>query len=410
MDSMTDRKTALTAPWLTIVGLGEDGLDGLGARARQAIAAATIVVGGERHLRLVPEQAGQQRLSWPSPFSKGIDMVLEMRGRPVCILATGDPMHYGVGATLSHRIPLEEMLILPASSAFSLAASRLGWALQDCVCLSVHGRPLELVHPHLHPGAKLLILSDGGHTPKLLAELLTQRHFGASRLAVLEHMGSPSECRQDGSAATWHHPDSADMNVVAIDCAGHGGLCALAGLPESAYLHDGQLTKRDVRAATLARLAPEPGHLLWDVGAGCGSIGIEWMRAHPRCRAVAVEANVDRQALIERNKLALGVPGLIVVAGHAPEALQGLEQPDAIFIGGGLTALDVPKICWEALKPGGRLVVNAVTVESQTLAMALHKTWGGELCQIAVSHPEPLGQFTIWRAALPVVIFTAVKT
>lgn len=395
--------------WLTIIGLGEDGIAGLGEAARQAIGDAKTLVGGLRHLNMVRETPGQERLSWPSPFAAGIDMVLARRGTPMCILATGDPMYYGVGATLSRHIHPEEMRVLSSPSAFSLAAARLGWALQDCVSLSVHGRSLELVHPHLHPGARLLILSEGGHTPRLLANLMTSRRFGASRLIVLEHMGADTERRIDGIAAAWPHPDCADLNVIAVECAGHGGISTLAGLPDDSFRHDGQLTKRDVRAATLARLAPEPGQLLWDVGAGCGSIGIEWMRTHPTCRAIAVEANAERQAFIQHNRLALGVPALTLIAGQAPQALTGLEDPDAIFIGGGLTAANVPHLCWEALKPGGRLVANAVTIESEGLLMTLHEEWGGEVTQIAVSQSDPLGRFHVWRPALPVTILSVVK-
>ena len=399
----------MTTQWLTIIGLGEDGITEIGDTARQAIRDAQTVIGGARHLNLVPEIPGQQRLTWPTPFAEGINMVLSMRGQPVCVLATGDPMYYGVGATLSRHIHPEEMRVLSAPSAFTLAAARLGWALQDCVPLTVHGRSLELVHPHLHPGAQLLILSEGGHTPKLLAHLLTQRRFGTSKLIVLEHMGGTNERRVEGIAASWRHPDCADLNVIAVECAGHGGLSTLAGLPDDAFHHDGQLTKRDVRAVTLARLAPEPGQLLWDVGAGCGSIGIEWMRAHPTCRAIAIEANRDRQALIRQNSTALGVPKLTLIAGSAPAALTGLEEPDAIFIGGGLTIPDTPRLCWDALKPGGRLVANAVTLESAARLTELCRDWGGEMSQIQISHAESLGKFHTWRPALAVTVMVAVK-
>ena len=399
----------MTTQWLTIIGLGEDGITEIGDTARQAIRDAQTVIGGARHLNLVPEIPGQQRLTWPTPFAEGINMVLSMRGQPVCVLATGDPMYYGVGATLSRHIHPEEMRVLSAPSAFTLAAARLGWALQDCVPLTVHGRSLELVHPHLHPGAQLLILSEGGHTPKLLAHLLTQRRFGTSKLIVLEHMGGTNERRVEGIAASWRHPDCADLNVIAVECVGSSGLSTLAGLPDDAFDHDGQLTKRDVRAITLARLAPQPGQILWDVGAGCGSISIEWMRSHPTCRAIAIEANEKRQSLIVQNAKALGVPGLKLIAGKAPMALNGLESPDAIFIGGGLTIPKVPQICWDALKPGGRLVANAVTVESVALLHQLQQIWGGELTQIQVSHSEALGRFHVLRAALPVMVWVVVK-
>ena len=399
----------MTNPWLTIIGIGEDGFAALGNPAQQALSQAGLVVGGERHLGLVPPVDGQQRLPWPSPFSQGIDLILSRRGIPTCILASGDPMHYGVGSTLSRHLDAGEMRVLSAPSAFSLAAARLGWALQECVALTVHGRPLELVHPHLHPGAKLLILSEGAHTPRLLAHLLTARRFGGSKMTVLEHMGGGNERCFDGIAADWRHADGADLNVVAVECVGHGGFSVLAGLPDDAFHHDGQITKRDVRAATLARLAPEPGQLLWDVGAGSGSIGIEWMRSHPSCRAIAIEANAERQHGIEHNRQVLGVPELVLVAGRAPNALQGLPAPDAIFVGGGLTSQEVPEICWNALKPGGRMAANAVTLESAALLLELHRRWGGELTQITVANAESLGRFQVWRPAMTVTLWIAYK-
>ena len=403
------RKLGPMTQWLTIIGLGEDGMGGLSDAAKAAIAQAQTLVGGTRHLNLIPRMDGQERLNWPSPFSDGIQMVLERRGRPVCILASGDPMHYGVGATLSRHVPPEEMRVLSAPSAFSLAAARLGWALQDCVTLTVHGRPIQLIHPHLHDGAKLLILSEGGHTPAQVAETLCERDFADSVLVVLEHMGGPDELRRQGLARTWSHESCADLNVVAVECRGKGGLSIVAGLPDDSFHHDGQLTKRDVRAVTLSRLAPQPGQLLWDVGAGCGSIGIEWMRSHPSCRAIAIEANAHRQTVIAHNAQALGVPGLTLVAGHAPTALTGLPRPDAIFIGGGLTGIDVPQTCWEALAVGGKLVANGVTLESVAVLVQLQAKWGGELTEIQVSHADPLGRFHVMRAALPVTLWSVIK-
>lgn len=395
--------------WLTIIGLGEDGIAEIGDSARQAILNAKTVVGGARHLDLIPENPSQHRVIWPTPFSDGIAMVLAQRGSPVCILASGDPMNYGVGATLARHVPPSEMRVLAAPSAFTLAAARLGWAVQDCVTLTIHGRPLELVHPHLHPGAKLLILSENGHSPQLLADLLTQRQFGPSPMTVLEHMGGGKERIIRAKAQDWSETICADLNVVAVDCIGTGGLSTLAGLPDEAFLHDGQLTKRDVRAVTLARLAPQPGQVLWDVGAGCGSIGIEWMRSHPTCRAIAIEANESRQNLIVQNAKTLGVPGLKLVSGKAPAALDGLPPPDAIFIGGGLTVAQVPQICWDALPPGGRLAANAVTLESAALLTQLQHRWGGSLTQIQISHAEAIGRFQALRANLPVLVWVAVK-
>lgn len=398
--------------WLTIVGIGESGLGGLGDEAQRAIGAAAVLIAGRRHLDMVPEQAGQERLPWPHPFAGAYDMVLARRGTPVCILASGDPMLYGMGASLSRLVPPDEMRVLPSPSSLSLAAARLGWPLHEVTVVSVHGRPLELVHPHVHPQARLLVLSDSGNTPTALAALLCRRGFGASTLTVFEHLGSDAERRVAGRADAWSEGACAPLNVVAMECRAEVQAqvwSCLAGLPDEAFQHDGQLTKRDVRAMTLARLAPIPGQLLWDVGAGCGSIGIEWMRAHPSCRAIAIEGNASRQALIAHNRAALGVPGLHLVAGTAPAALNGLESPDVVFIGGGLTAEGVVDACWAALKPGGRFVANAVTVQSEALLVTLRERLGGELSRASVAHATPLGGFDGWRTAMPVTTLSTVK-
>ncbi len=398
------------AAWLTVVGIGEDGLDGLGPAARDSVDEAAVLMGGERHLAMVPVSPGQERLAWPSPFS--VAPVLARRGTQVCVLASGDPMFWGVGATLARLLPDGEMLVLPAPSAASLAAARLGWALQDVVVLSATGRPLELVHRHLHPGARLLVLAGGGADPTRLAQLLQARGFGASRLVVLEHLGGQRERRLEGIAADWPQTHCADLLIVAVECRGEAGATGwsgLAGLPDAAYRHDGQITKRDVRAVSLAHLAPCPGELLWDVGAGSGSIGIEWMRSHASCRTIAIEADPARQALIAQNRDALGVPGLHLVAGRAPDALAGLETPDAVFIGGGLTAEGVLEVCWQALRPGGRLVANAVTLQGEALLTSWQARTGGALTRLAIAQAGPLGRFEVWRTAMPVTILTSVR-
>jgi precorrin-6Y C5,15-methyltransferase (decarboxylating) len=400
------------AAWLTVIGIGEDGLGGLGEAARAALKSATVVFGGQRHLAMLPADLGALRRPWPTPFEGAFDQVLALKGSPVCILASGDPMLYGMGASLSRLVASDEMHVLPAPSSFSLAAARMGWALQDVVLLTIHGRPLETLNLHLHDGARLFILSHDGTSPAAIARLLTGRGFGPSHVTALEHMGGAKERRIDGIARDWSVAEVAALNLVAVACvAGAEALpfSTLAGLPDDAYQNDGQLTKRDVRAVTLARLAPRPGELLWDVGAGCGSIGIEWMRAHPNCRAIAIEADPGRQQLIRANSLTLGVPGLDLVAGAAPGALKGLPTPDAIFIGGGVTEPDVLDLCWAALKPGGRLVANAVTVQSEMLLVTWQGKIGGELTRISVSQAKPLGDFDAWRAALPVTIFSAQK-
>jgi len=400
------------APWLTIIGIGEDGVEGLGRAAREALAGAEIIFGGRRHLDFLDDAIPGRRIAWPTPFSAAVDMILSHRGKAVVVLASGDPMLYGMGATLTRYIPPEEMHILPFPSSFSLAAARMAWPLQEVTLLSVHGRPLEIIHAHFQPGNRLLILSNDGETPAAVARLLDARGFGESRLSVLEHLGGPKERRIEGTASDWAHGRAADLNVLAVECRGGAEAVAyspVAGLPDAAFENDGQLTKRDVRAVTLARLAPMPRALLWDVGAGCGSIGIEWMRVHPTCRAIAIEAHAGRQTMIERNRLALGMPGLELVRGEAPAALAGLEVPDAIFIGGGFTDEGVAEACWKSLKPGGRLVVNAVTMESEAMLVQWRKKTGGELTRLSVAQAAPLGSFNVWRQALPVTILSAVK-
>ena len=398
------------APWLTVVGIGEDGFKGLGKQARRALLGATRIIGGQRQLDLLPVCIRGERQLWPSPFS--LEPLLAQRGAPVCVLASGDPMFYGVGASLARQVPREEMLILPAPSSCSLAAARLGWPLQEVVCLSLVARPLAALNSHLFSGVRLLVLSNDRHSPAALAALLRERGFGPSRISVLEHLGGEQERRVDGLASEWHDPEVADLNVLAIECIAEPStprLSRLAGLPDSAFAHDGQLTKRDVRAVTLAHLAPIPGELLWDVGAGCGSIGIEWMRAHPSCRALAIEADSGRQLLIERNRDTLGVPGLQLIRGSAPQALAGLERPDAIFIGGGVTRAGVLDTCWAQLKPGGRLVANAVTLQSEMLLMSWRERHGGELTRIHIAQAQPLGEFDTWRQALPITLLDMTK-
>ena len=393
------------APWLTVVGIGEEGYAGLGKAARRALLAAKVIVGAPRQLQLLPRCIRAPQQTWPTPFS--LDGLLARRGTPVCVLASGDPMLFGVGASLARQVPADELQVLPAPSSVSLAAARMAWPLQEVIVLSLVARPLAALHAQVHHGARLLILSNDGSSPAAIALLLRERGFGPSRLTVLEHLGGPQERRIDGLAASWDLTDAAALNIVAVDCLAADNAQRLpltVGLPDSAYQHDGQLTKRDVRAITLARLAPKPGELLWDVGAGCGSIAIEWLRSHPSCRAIAIEADEGRQQLIKHNRDALGVPGLQLLAGKAPEALPGLEAPDAIFIGGGVTIPGVLEHCWSQLKAGGRLVANAVTLQSEVTLLAWRAEHGGELTRIQVAQAKPLGDFDTWRSALPITL------
>ncbi len=297
-----------------------------------------------------------------------VDEIVGLRGTPVCVLATGDPMFFGIGVTLAKRVSVDEMTILPAPSAFSLACARLGWPLAEVETLTLHGRPLALINGYIQPGARLLILSNDGATPCQVAGVLRERGYGESRLSVFEHMGGDKERCIEATAADWAQDRVADLNTLAVACIADPGAAHLPrvpGLPDDAFAHDGQLTKREVRAATLAALAPAPGQLLWDVGAGCGSIAIEWLRAAPNARAIAIERDAARRALIEANAATLGVPRLEIVAGVAPAALGGLAAPDAVFIGGGVADAALVEACWRALRLGGRLVANVVTVEGE---------------------------------------------
>ncbi len=398
-------------PWLAIVGLGEDGLPGLAPAARALLDNAEVLIGGTRHLDMVPDD-GRERLTWPSPLGAIVEEIARRRGQRVCVLATGDPMHYGIGVTLAKAVPMDEMVIIPAPSAFSLACARLGWTLSEVEPLTLHGRPLALLHPAIQPGARLLLLSNDAATPDQVAELLRARGYGPSRMVVLEHMGGAKERRLDATAEAWQPGRVADFNTIAVDCLAGPDAALLPrtpGLPDEAFRHDGQMTKREVRAVTLSALQPVPGQLLWDLGAGSGSIAIEWMRSHPRCRAIAVERYADRIALIAGNAAALGTPGLEIVEGEAPGALDGLEAPDAAFIGGGLRADGNFETCWDRLKPGGRLVANAVTVEGEQALARWRAELGGELIRIAVSRAGAIGPYTGWRPLMPVTQLRAVK-
>ncbi|KAB2664949.1 precorrin-6y C5,15-methyltransferase (decarboxylating) subunit CbiE [Brucella tritici] len=400
------------ARWLTVIGIGEDGLDGLGKTALTALSSAAVIFGGKRHLDFLSGNIKAERVAWPSPFDEAFAMIEAYRGQPVVVLASGDPMFFGVGATLSRHFPPEEMHVLSYPSSLSLAAARMGWPLQDVRTVSVHGRPFEFLLPHVLPGERLLVLSNDGSTPAKTAAMFKKKGFGYSRMTVLEHIGGPKERRVQGIAENWSHERCADLNVLAIECVAAPEanlLSPVAGLPDEAFENDGQLTKRDVRAVTLSRLQPLPGQLLWDVGAGCGSIGIEWMRVHPSCRAIAIEADEQRQGMIERNRAALGAPGLQLVRGEAPFALEGLDEPDAIFIGGGVTDEGVLQACWNALKPGGRLVANTVTLQSEMLLFNWRETFGGELTRLGVAQAGALGSFDVWRQALPVTIYCGSK-
>jgi precorrin-6Y C5,15-methyltransferase (decarboxylating) len=399
--------------WLSVVGIGEDGLSGLSAIAHSILQHAQVIVGGSRHLAMLAPDDQREKITWSSPISTSVEEILRRRGQPVCVLASGDPMCFGIGVTLRRSIPIAEMTIIPAPSSFSLACARLGWSLTEVEILSLNARPPALMHTVIYPGARLLILSEGKETPAIVADILTKRGFGGTKVTVLERMGGSQERMIEGVAASWTTTEVADLNTVAVECIadpGVVGLSRLAGLPDEAYHHDGQLTKREVRAITLAALAPIPGQLLWDVGAGCGSIGIEWMRSHSRCRAIAIEQNPTRLQYIADNANALGTPNLQIIHGKAPTALKDLPQPDAVFIGGGATAAGLFEGCWQALRPGGRLVANAMTIESEQKLLQWHNQVGGELIRVAVQRVAAIGGFLGWKPMVSVTQWMVVKS
>ncbi len=399
------------APWLAVVGIGEDGRAGLSPAASAALEGAGLVIGGRRHLELAGPLSAET-LAWPSPLSDAYPAILARRGQPTCVLATGDPFHYGVGAELARLVPAGEIVAYPQPSAFSLAAARLGWPLAEVACLTLHGRALERVIPHLQPGARLLVLSWDGSTPKKLAALMSERGFARSRLTVLEAMGGPRERRRTGLAATFSQDEIDPLNTIAVEVVAEPDAQVIPlspGLDDAWFESDGQLTKAEIRAVTLSALRPRAGQLLWEVGAGSGSIGIEWCLRHPANRAVAIEAREERAGRIRRNARALGVPDLQVVVGRAPDSLAGLPAPDTAFIGGGVSDPALVAAVLAALPHGGRLVANAVTLESEALLLRCHAEHGGTLRRLSIARAEPVGHLTGWRTAMPVTQWALAK-
>lgn len=399
----------MIAPWLHIVGIGEDGLDGLTPATRAVVETAEVLIGGDRHHKLAAD-IGAERFAWPSPFDAMIDVINGQRGRRLVILVTGDPLWFSVGARIGRAIDPAEIVYHPQLSAFQLAAARMGWSLADVETLTVHGRPVEQMIAFIQPDARLLVLTTGAQTPAQIASFLTERGFGGSRLTVLAAMGGDREQRFDGVAESWDHEVPA-FNTLAVECVAAPDAALLPrvpGLSDMLFQSDGTMTKQEVRAATLAKLMPMRGALLWDIGCGSGSVAIEWMRAARYASAIGIEPRADRRAMAGANALALGAPKLELVEGEVPAALDGLQKPDAIFIGGGLSEETVTASL-EALRPLGRLVANAVTLESEVQLIDLHKRHGGELVKIMVQRAEPVGRLTGWRPAMPVTQWSLVK-
>ncbi len=395
--------------WLHIVGIGEDGLDGLSLNARTAIQNADHIVGGKRHHALVGDVAAE-RINWPSPFDALISQLQSLRGKNVVVLATGDPLWFSVGNNIAAAFDMAEVQFHAHVGAFQLAAAEMGWGLQDVDCLTVHGRPIERVKPLLQKGRKLLLLTSNGAAVSEIAALLTQAGFGNSKLTALSHLGGNDQTRFEGAAKDWSHK-VADLNTLAIECfadADAKQFSQTSGLPDDAFEHDGTMTKQEVRAITLAKLMPMPNALLWDVGCGCGSVAVEWMRSARNARAIGIETREDRRAFAKANALNLGGFDLPLINQAVPEALENLEAPDAIFIGGGLSD-DTFEHCLAALKPMGRLVCNAVTLGSEQVLLEKHAQHGGDLTRLQFSRAIPVGNKMGWKPAMPVTQYSLVK-
>ncbi|WP_339153849.1 precorrin-6y C5,15-methyltransferase (decarboxylating) subunit CbiE [Actinomadura luteofluorescens] len=397
---------------ITVVGIGADGWDGLAEESREALRTAEVLFGNRRQLDLVPG-ADRERVAWPSPLLPALPGLIERHeGRAIAVLASGDPMFHGIGSTLAGMLGADRLRVLPHPSSASLACARLGWPLDRVDVLSIVGRPAAALNAAVAPGRRLVVLGAGREAPIIVAAVLSGRGFGPSRMTALCDLGSAEETIRHGVAQEWTEPAASALTLTAVECVPGPDAAPLPrtpGLRDDAFEHDGQITKSEVRAVTLSRLAPLPGELLWDVGAGSGSVAIEWARAHPACEAVAIESNPRRAERIGANAAALGVPRLQVVKGEAPDALDGLPEPDAVFIGGGITEAGLLERCWDALKPGGRLVANAVTLESEARVVEGRRLLGGELVRVGVERAGPLGGFTAWRPAMPVTIWTVRK-
>ncbi len=394
--------------WLTLIGIGEDGA--VPTAARPYLDDAVVVFGSSRHFDLAGAISGKKR-TWPSPFANVYDELKALKGKRVAILATGDPQWYGIGSTLARHFPEAEMRVLPAPSAFQLASALLGWPLQNVETISLHGRPVETLRSFLYPGARILALTSNAGVPQQVADILADEGFGKSRMTVLEHMGGDRERMVSSIAEGWSET-VADFHTLALEVEPVHGThfrARVPGLPDDAFVHDGKMTKQEVRAITLSHLMPHPHAVLWDIGSGCGSVAIEWLRAAHGARAVGLEPNAGRRQMAEENAMALGVPGAEFRDATAPSGLADLPEPDAIFIGGGLTSDGVMEACHAALKSGGRMVANAVTLESEAVLTKAYQKFGGGLSRLSVQRASAVGNLTGWRPLMPVTQWSFIK-
>ncbi|WP_323100417.1 precorrin-6y C5,15-methyltransferase (decarboxylating) subunit CbiE [Intrasporangium sp. YIM S08009] len=396
-----------------VVGVGASGLSSLGADARRVVDAADVLVGGTRHLELAADLVpSAERMPWPSPLLPGLRELLgRVAGRRVVVLASGDPLVSGIGSTLVSALGPDAVRIHPGVSSVALARARMRWSAEESDAVTLVGRDVDRLRRELAPGRRLVVLTSGPDAPDRVCGVLTEEGYASSRVTVLGHLGADDETRTDGVAATWPGGPAPTLHLVCVECVPDAGARPLSlspGLPDDAFDHDGQLTKRVVRAAALAHLAPQPGDVLWDLGAGAGSVGIEFARQHPRNHVMAVERDPVRAERVRANARRLGVPGLEVVEARSADVVDDLPAPDAVFVGGGASA-DLLDRAWAALLPGGRIVVHGVTVETELLLHDARARLGGALTRIAVEDLEPLGSLTGWKPARAVVQWSATK-
>lgn len=391
--------------WLSIIGLGEDGLAGLSPASRAALDAAEFVFGGPRHLELAA--VGARGIAWPVPFA--VEPVLALRGRRVAVLASGDPFWHGAGGSLVPHLSEGEWRSYPAPSTFSLAASRLGWRLEEVLCLGLHAAPLARLRPLLDSGQRAILLMRDAAAVAELGLWLEAAGFGASTLWLLECLGGPRERFTKIAVQGIDVTEISAPVAVAVEVEGSRGMPRASGLPDEFFAHDGQITKRQVRALTLSALAPRAGEMLWDIGTGSGSVALEWLLAAPGSLVQALEADPARAARARANAAAFGLEHrYCLTEARAPEGLEGLPRPDAIFIGGGASD-EVLMRLWQLIPPGTRLVANAVTLESEALFACWSAEKGGSLLRIELAEAQPLGSRRGWQAMRPVVQWSVTR-
>ncbi len=387
-------------PWLTIVGLGEDGPDGLSPASLRALHEAEIIMGAARHVALLPDVSAQV-ITWPVPFSDGVPVLMSHKGKRVVALASGDPFWHGAGSVLVKDLTADEWRTLPAPGTMSLAAAALGWPLEKTPTFGLHAAPFARLSPHLHNGVLLLATLRDGNAVGELADWLTQAGFAQSTLHILEALGGPRQrvrtCSLNAVPDDIQHPVCVGLEVGGTEL----GMPLASGRPDALFENDGQITKRPVRALTLSALAPRAGEHLWDIGGGSGSIAIEWLLSGSQLSATTIEINETRAMRIAENAQNLGVD-LTVVTGAAPAVLEGLPHPDVVFIGGGISE-EMLDWLWSNLGHGTRLVANGVTLEAEILLAQWHAAKGGGLMRIELSESKPLGRKRGWKASYPIV-------